>query len=161
MLRVKKNILFSIYHFYHGHEYFGTLKASAFKPLAKFIAQKGTYIFSREHFSHGSYFCRLETNQIAKADKPDGTGFSYNVRFRSISYIMKPGEPFHDRLELNYELYREDKLTGSIYQNYTRYNLVIDIKEDLPQVIQCFLFWLAFQGWVGQKSWSRMTLVWL
>ena len=161
MLRVKKNILLSTYHFYYGHEYFGALKASAFKPLAKFIAEEGTYTFSRENFSYGSFFCRLEANQIAMADKPDGIGFSYNVRFRSNSYLMKPGDPFHDRLELNYELYREDNLTGSIYQNHTRYNLNIDIKEDLPKVIQCFLFWLAFQAWVGQKSWSRMTFVWL
>ena len=158
MLKAKKNIFFSKYNIFKNADYFGTLKASSLRPYAEFIAQSGIYTFHREHWFSGSYFCRLENSYIAKADKPNGIGLSYEVRHRSDLYFMKPGNHFHENLELNYEIFKADEHIGSIYQNPTRFFLNIDIDQLIPEIIQCFIFWLAYRAWVGKLGWSRARI---
>ena len=158
MLKAKKNILFSTYTIFQNADYFGTLKASSLRPYAEFIAQSGIYTFHREHWFSGSYFCRLENSYIAIADKPNGIGLFCEVRHRNDLYFMKPGNHFHENLELNYEIFKADEHIGSIYQNPTRFFLNIDIDQLIPEIIQCFIFWLAYRAWVGKKGWSRARI---
>jgi hypothetical protein len=158
MMRAEKRFFFSIYHFFQNGNYFGTLKASPLKPKAHFIAEEGTFTFLRENFMSGSYFCMLQTGYRAKADKPNGIGSSYIVRYRSISYFLKPGAAFEESLELNYDVFESDIKIGSIYQNPTRFHINIDIEDKIPLTIQVFIFWLSYRAWAGVRGWSQLPI---
>jgi len=158
MMRAQKRFFFSTYHVFQNENYFGTLKASILKPKAYFIAEEGTFTFLRESFMSGSYFCMLHAGYRAEADKPNGIGLSYIVRHRSVSYFLKPGKAFSERLELNYDVYDSENIIGSIYQNPTKFHLYIDILDKIPPTIQVFMFWLSFRAWVGERGWNRIPI---
>ncbi len=153
MLRVEKKFFRPIYHFFQGEEYFGTLKASSLKESARFIAEDGNYTFYRGEQTGGNYYCCLEGSSIVEAAKLNGTGLSYEVRYRSIPYRLKPGPFFHEGLELNYDLLNAEEIIGSIYQNPTRFLLNVEVGEEFPSIIQCFMFWLAYRAWVCERGW--------
>ena len=156
MLKVKKRLFFSTYHFFASNDYLGALKASQFRPKAVFIGQKGNYKFFREHLTHGKYFCCLESSYLATAEKQFGIGDSFVIRYRSVSYALKPGETFQSKLKLNYKLYQGDDLVGVISENPTRFFIDVEINDILPYEIQCFVFWLSFRAWVGEKGWMSV-----
>ena len=158
MMRAEKKFFFPIYHFFQSENYFGTLKASSLKPKAHFIAEEGTFTFLRENFMSGSYFCMLQAGYRAKADKPNGTGLSYVVRHRSVSYFLKSGDAFNESLQLNYDVYENDNKIGSIYQNPTKFHINIDIADKIPPTIQVFIFWLSYRAWIGERGWNRIPI---
>ena len=95
---------------------------------------------------------------MAKAEKPGGIGQDYVIRYDSISYLMKPGELFSDRHELNFIITRSGEVFGAIYQNPSRFLLNIEMGDELPVVIQCFIFWLAYRLWICERGWARSVL---
>lgn len=156
MLRAQKRMFFSTYHLFLSDEYFGTLKASQFKPLATFIAENGNYIFFREHARRGKYFCELEERYLAIAENLAGLGVSFEVRHLRNRYTLNPGERFQKHLEFHYHLLKGNDIIGCISENPTKFYLDIDIHDDIPPVIQCFIFWLAFRAWVGTRGWMKL-----
>jgi len=153
MLRAERKFFIPTYHFFEDDDYFGTLRASSFIPKAVFIAREGNYTFYREKLFEGKYFCDFHYDFKAIAEKPHGIGYSYSIKHKSISYFLKPGSLFNEMAAFQFELYEGNELLGSIYENPTKYILNIEMESEVSQILQCFVFWLGFRAWVGNRAW--------
>ncbi len=159
MFKIEKKIFFPIYHFKKESEYFGTLRAQTLIPKAQFIAKEGNYSFFRKKWLEGNYYCKLNGEIIAQAYKPHGSGIYYNIEYGQNILIMKPGSKFFDELELEYNVLQDEELIGKIYQNPTKFLLNMEFESKVREIIQCFIFWLAFRAWSSERSWRRVDWI--
>ncbi|CAB5108547.1 hypothetical protein D3OALGA1CA_3597 [Olavius algarvensis associated proteobacterium Delta 3] len=157
MLTAERKIFTPTYHFFEDDDYFGTLRASFFIPKAVFIAREGNYKFYREKLFEGKYFCDFHYDCKAIAEKPQGIGYSYSIKHKSISYLLKPGSLFNEMAAFQFELYEGNELLGSIYENPTKFILSIEMEREVSRILQCFIFWLGFRAWIGLRGWRYVT----
>ena len=155
MIRVNKPPILPIYRFFSMEdECFGVLKASWLKPFANFSGKDGDYLFFREKQFEGKYFLSsIGYSLLAQAHKPNGMGIKYEVEFHQQEYNLIPGDLFYDRLHLHYEIYKGEELLGSLIRGKSLFKFIVDIKADIPPIIQIFIFWLALRAWMGERGW--------
>lgn len=154
MIKAKKTPIFPTYKFHDENEALGTLKASLIKPAATFSGKEGDFTFFREKQFEGTYFLSSAGySSLAQAHKPNGIGLKYKVDFDKQEYDLNPGTLFHDRLYLHYEVYKNDELLGILMRDTSLFKYLIDIKAELPPIVQIFLFWLSLSAWIGESGW--------
>ncbi len=159
MIRAKRKPPFLSYSFSSENEDLGSLKASLLKPTASFSGKEGDFTFFREKQFEGTY-CLFSQGYsfLGQAHKPNGIGLKYIVDFEHLQYKLNPGDLFHDRLYLHYELYKDDELIGTIVRDTAFLKYLVDIKADMPPIVQIFIFWLSLRAWIGESGWR---LAWL
>ena len=155
MLQAKKKFFVPVYHFFENDDYFGTLRASFFLPNATLIAQDGNYRFHREKWFEGKYYCTFNYNYKAFAEKPNGIGYAFWIKYQSFLYLLKPGKLFDEKSAFHFELFENDSLCGVIIEKPTRYFLSIEIDREISQIVKCFIFWLGYRSYVCQRGWNR------
>ena len=154
MIRVKRNLFTPTYTFFDENEALGILKASLHKPIASFSGKEGDFKFFREKQFEGGYILSsMGHSYIAQAHKPNGIGLKYTLNFEQNNYDIKPGELFYDRLYLHYEVHEADELLGGIIRDSKLLKYLIEIKANLPNIVQIFIFWLALRAWLGETGW--------
>lgn len=155
MIRAKRNLLSSTYTFFDENETIGVLKVSLFKPTAHFTGKEGDFTFFREKQFEGEYFLSsMGHSYIAQAYKPNGVGLKYIIDFDQNEYSVKPGDLFYDRMYLHYELQKDGELLGTLVRDLKPLKYLVEIKLNLPPVVQIFIFWLALSAWSGERGWG-------
>lgn len=149
MLSVVRKLFVPTYNFYNNKNYFGTLKASLLYPKALLFVKEGNYIFSREKWFEGRYFCSLNSYNKAIAEKPLRCGHEYYISQNDLKYHLRRGDLFYEKGEFHFDTLSNGHHLGSIKQNPTRFILSIDLDERIPKNIQCFMFWLSWLAWAG------------
>ncbi len=150
MITISKKFLLPIFSLFDENEYFGTLKGSYYLfPRAKFAAKEGKYNFYRENWWGGKYYCSFYQNQKAVAEKPNGIGYSYLIHFNSKTFFLKPGEHFFEKTHYHFNLLHNDQIIGCLVGYRRQYILKIEEGFDLPNIIQCFIFWLGLLSCFG------------
>ncbi len=160
MFTIEKKIFFPVYHFKTESEYFGTLRAQKLRPQAKFIAKESNYLFIREKWFEGNYYCEKGDDTFAVAYKPHGIGLEYFIEYDNDVLFMKPGSDFVDKGKLEYDIFKQNKTIGRIFQNPTKFLLKMEFDPQIYSIVQCFAFWLAFRAWSCERAWQRVDRGW-
>ncbi len=159
MLSVKRNFISDRYIFWDEKKTVGILKTPLFRQTAYFSGKEGDFLFSREKLFEGAFILAdKENTSIIRANKPRGTGLEYTLKYNQQQYSLYPGELFYSRRLPHYELHMDDKLLGTVIRDLKLFRYLISIEEDIPPVVQIFIFWLSLQAWKGERGWRAARI---
>lgn len=125
------------------------LEASSWKEKAEVELDGKTYRFKREGAFSGPFLLLDVENVIAYAEKPSAFKERFEIFHYGKTYELRKRSIWKGTFNLE----ENGKVIGIVRPSgFLRRKALIDLPEELPLVLQIFIFWLALIIWKREQA---------